>query len=294
MTRSQTKPTRIAIVVAVLAIAVFAGCAAKKSLWGDPETGLILQYRMQEDQTLQYEISNVATQTMEVGGNSIDVDMSEFNRFSVQSKGLEDSKHQLSIVLDSVYVGIGTPGGLLSPDMSSVAGKGFDMTLSVLGQEGELAGAEAIEYSLGGGGTRNVSASFQALFLNLPGKPLKVGDSWATQDTISESGSTGETTLTFDTTNTLAGYETVDGFECAKITEVFTGTLSGSGNEGGMDLTYDGVLEGTGTTYFAYKKGLLIRTTGTGTADATISGSGPQEITIPMKREYTMETRLVR
>ena len=294
MIRNQAELARFATIIAVLAIAILTGCAAKMNLWGDPTTGLILQYRMQENQTLQYEISNTATQTMEVAGQSIDIQMTDFSRFSLESKGLEGGNHQLSVILDSVYIGIETPSGDLSPDMGSVNGKGFDMTLSVLGEEGNLSGAESIEYGLGGGGTRNVAATFQAFFPNLAGKPLKIGDSWATQDTISEQGSNGETLLTFDGTNTLAGYETVNGHECAKITEVVTGSLTGQGNEGGMDLTYEGTIAGTSTWYFAYKEGLLIGATGTGSVDATITGSGPQEITIPMKRSYAMETRLVK
>jgi len=294
MISNQAKLTRFAPIVAVLAIAALTGCAAKKNLWGDPTTGLILQYRMQENQTLQYEIANTANQKMEVAGQSVDIQMTDFCRFSLQSKGLGGSNHRLSVLLDSVYVGIGTPGGDLSPDLSSVNGKGFDMTLSVLGKEGDLSEAASIEYSLGGGGTRNVATTFQALFPNLAGRPLKIGDSWATRDTISEKGSNGEIILTFDGINTLAGYETVDGFECARITERFTGSLKGQGVESGMNLTYDGVIEGTGTSYFAYREGLLIKTTGTGAADATIKGSGPQEITIPMKRSFQMETRLIK
>lgn len=294
MISNRDRLMRLAPVVAILAFTVLAGCAGKKNFWGDPTTGLILQYRMPGNQTLRYEINNTATQTMEVADQSIDIQMTEFSRILLQPKGLEEGDHSLSVTLDSIFIGIVTPGGELSPDMSSVNGRSFDMTLSVLGKEGDLSGAEAIEYDLGSGGKRNVAATFQALFPNLAGRPLKIGDSWATQDTISEKGSNGETILTFDGTSTLAGYETVDGFECAKITEVFTGSLSGQGVEGGMNLTYEGAIEGSGTSYFAYKEGFLVKTTGTGAADATIKGSGPQEISIPMKRSYAMETKLVR
>ena len=41
-----------AISVIIILTVIIAGCAASTNLWGDPESGLILSYRMEKDKPL--------------------------------------------------------------------------------------------------------------------------------------------------------------------------------------------------------------------------------------------------
>ncbi len=75
-------------ILAALFVLLFAGCAAEKSLWGDPENGLILQYRMPEDRALRYELSSGTAQHMEMMGQPMVINIQEFRIISVEGRGM--------------------------------------------------------------------------------------------------------------------------------------------------------------------------------------------------------------
>ena len=282
-------------VLVILAVAFLAGCAVKKTdLWGDPATGLILQYRMPSDQTLKYQSSGEMNQNIEVMGQSIDMEVSTKTDFSVASKGLKEDNHQLGITIDSMSISIMSPEGDFSPDLSSVIGKSFDMVLSPLGQELELSGADSIQYDLPSEGTRSVESDFQAIFPNLADGPVKIGGTWTSTDTITDKTESSDVKINLKSVHTLEGLETVDGMECVKITSEVTGTLEGSGEQQGMELAFAGEIKGSDTWYFAYKKGIFVKMTSTAVAEGSIELTGPQDMSIPMTREYSVEMKLTK
>jgi hypothetical protein len=295
MFRKQDLKKCLALIPIVIVIGLLAGCAAKTANpWGDPKTGLILQYRMTEDQILKYQTSAEQTQSMEVMGQSIDTQSSSESGFSIKSKGLQEGNLLLGVTIDSMSINISSPQGELSPDMSSVLGKSFDMTLSSLGKELDVSGAEAIEYDTGVGGKRSIVSNFQAAFPDLAGKPVKVGDTWTSTDIITEKTPELEIQISIESVNTLEGFETVDGMECVKVTADVTGTVMGQGEQMGLQLAIEGEVQGKATWYFAYKEGIFVMDTTSISTDATISTSGAQAMNIPMKQEVTMETKLVK
>ena len=150
-----------------LAICMLAGCTAKTApVYGDPQTGVILQYRIPEGQTLKYESWGETHQVSDVMGQTIETDIASTSAFTVKSKGQEENNHQLTITIDGMSLKIQSTQAELEPDMSTVIGKSFDMVLSSLGKEVELIGADAIEYDLGPEGTRNIASGFQDIFPN--------------------------------------------------------------------------------------------------------------------------------
>lgn len=88
--------------------------------------------------------------------------------------------------------------------------------------------------------------------------------------------------------------ETVNGLECVKITAAVTGTLEGEGEQMGMDLTFEGEIEGTDTWYFAYKEGIFVKMITDAFTEGTITTSGAQSMTIPMRQETKIETKLIK
>jgi hypothetical protein len=279
----------------VIAIGLLAGCAAKTANpWGDPKTGMILQYRMAEDQVLKYQTSGEQTQNMEIMGQAISTQSSSESGFSIKSKGIQEGNLLLGVTIDSMSMNISTPQGEMSPDMSTVMGKSFEMTLSPLGKELDVSGAESIRYDLGAAGTRSIGTNFQAAFPDLAGKPVKIGDTWTSTDTIIEKTGELEVRINFESVNTLEGFETVDGLECVKVTADITGTLQGKGEQMGMQLDIQGEVQGTGTWYFAYKEGFFVKDSVTFSSDSTITTSGAQALTIPVNQETRMETKLVK
>jgi len=118
-----------------LVICILAGCAAKTApVWGDPQTGIILQYKMPEGQVLKYESWGETHQVSDVMGQTIETDISSSTSFSAQSKGQKENNHRLTITIDGMSLKIQSTQGELEPDMSTVIGKSFDMVLSSLGK----------------------------------------------------------------------------------------------------------------------------------------------------------------
>ena len=289
----NTLQTQLSFVVICLIAVVTVGCAAKKELWGDPEKGLILAYRFPENQALKYEMSSENIQKMEVMGQPIEIKSDKTYVFSVESKELKEDNYKLGITIDSMKSHVVTPQGELSPDMSNVIGKSFDMALSPLGKEVDLSGSESIQWELAGE-KHSITPDFQTIFPDLADRPVKIGDSWESKDTISIKEASSEVRISLEGMNTLVGYETMNGVECARITTEFTGTVDGKGKQQGIDLVTEGEVKGTDTWYFGYKDGLLVKLISSGVAEAMITGSGPQNITIPMTQEIKVETTLAR
>ena len=295
MFRKQSLKMWLAFIPAAVIIGILAGCAAKTaSPWGDPETGLILQYRMTEDQVLKYQTSAEQTQDIEVMGQAVSTETTSSSAFTVKSKGLKENNHLLHITIDSMSIDISSPQGDISPDLNAVIGKSFEMVLSPLGKELDVSDAASIQYDLGVGGSRSVESSFQTVFPDLADRPVKIGDIWPGTDTITEKTSVGEVLLSFESVNTLEGFETVDGMECIKVTAKLTGTLDGKGEQMGVEMSFKGDIQGTETWYFAYKEGIFVKGIMTAHTRATITTSGIQAMTIPLEQETRMETKLVK
>ncbi len=292
----NTRKTQIGFVLipVILAICMLAGCAAKTSpVWGDPETGVILRYRMPEGQVMKYESWGETHQTSDVMGQTIEADISSSNAFTVTSNGQEENNHKLTIRMDDMSIKIQSTQGELEADMSTVIGKSFEMVLSPLGKELELIGADAIEYDMGPEGTRNIEAGFKDFFPNLADRPLKIGDTWPDESTITETTSSGEAKIHVSGEVTLEGFETIDGMECAKLTGKYTGTIEGKGEQQGFELSTKGDIEGTSVSYFAFKQGIFIKQTNEGTVEGTVDIPS-QGLQIPFTREMTSEINRVK
>lgn len=285
----------LAVVPVVLAIALLAGCAAKTAnLWGDPKTGLILQYQMPEDRVLKYQSSGGMTMDLEIMGQAMEIGADETLAFTVKSKGQKEDNYQLQVTIDSMSMKITTPQGDLVADTSPVEGESFDMTFSPVGEEKDLSGAESIQYEVEPGSIYNIASKFQAVFPDFAGRPVKIGDTWTTRMAITENTNKSESLIKLEVLNTLEGFETVDGMECVRIKAEFTGTIEGKSEpEPGVELVSEGDVKGTDIWYFAYKEGIFVKTVTNGTADVTATATA-QGITIPMKRVFQNELKLVK
>ena len=278
----------------VLGLLSLVACTTTSEPWGDTETGLVLTYRMGDGNPYSYSNSYTFDQVISVEGREISIQIAVTTGFSVIPRGLSAANQELGVKLDKVEVFITTPQGRMAPDTTPVIGKSFDMVLSPRGEEVELKGTEDLVYEVAPGKSRNVSAFFQNIFPDLPEGAIRVGDSWTSSDIVEDKSKDGEVIMTFNNNHTLDGYETIDGYECARIKNTFTGKLSGKAKEGPMDLDINGIIEGSETWYFAYREGVLVKSTATGTSKGTIKGTGPQEITIPDNRVFKFEMALLK
>ena len=77
--------------VTVLSLSIY-GCATKKSTWGDPQTGLILQYDIQKDQSLNYRRSAESIQSMEMMGQTMKTTTKTGLDYIIKGTGIDDQK----------------------------------------------------------------------------------------------------------------------------------------------------------------------------------------------------------
>jgi len=279
---------RFAWAAGIAAILVLAGCAAKTSarVAGAPAAselkpaGIVLEYKMPDGQVLRYEEKQEAREVGEVMGQAREAITVATSALSFRAKGRKGRDHLLGVTIDDMTLSITNAGGDLSPDLTSVRGKSFDMVLSPTGTEVDVSGAEAITYEMVNG-TRSVAAGFKLFFPDLPDRPIKVGDSWPSSAVVEDKAGATDIHIEFQSVNTLEGFEAVDGMECARISSKLAGTVSGTGSQGGADLVFGGTIKGADIWDFAIKEGLYVKSTSDSVTEMTISVTGPMTFTIP-------------
>ena len=160
-----------------------------------------------------------------------------------------------------------------------------------MGKELKFDGIDEIKYELTPGAVRGIVSDFKLIFPDLAGKPLKVGETWSTFNTllVSEDGSDLE--LLFEGTNKLEGYEDVEGYKCAKIITGVKGKLGRSGKQGPFEYTLEGDITGTDIWYFAFEKGMFVKVKSEAQTVGNIIGSNMK---IPMKMKIEIENGLIK
>jgi len=283
---------RLVMTACVAAVLLLAGAAIPGAgAPGQSAKSVVLEYKMPAGRILKYASKEDMTQVSETMGQKIETLVVSTSVCSFAPKGLKGKDHLLAVTIDDKAISITGMQGDLSPDLSSVKGKSFDMVLSPLGAEVDVSGAEAISY-VSTAGPRNVATDFKVFFPDLPGKPVKIGDSWPSGYAVDEKAGSVDMRLEFRLVNTLEGFETVDGMECARVVSKVTGSISGSGSQQGMDMLFGGAITGTDVWHFAPKEGVLVKSTSDVVTDMTITVSGAQAMTIPTKQTRKSEIKL--
>jgi len=281
-----------AIVLCAAASVIGSGAASKSDPASAAQEATVLEYKMAEGRVLRYQLTNSTKEVSDVMGQSIEAATKTKSDYSFRAKGRKEANYLFEVTVNDMETSISSTQGNLSPDMSPVKGKTFDMVLSPLGAEVDVSGAEAITFNVQGS-TRNIAAGFKMFFPDLPGRPVKVGDSWPSNHTIEDKSSTMTLTMAIEAVNTLEGFETVEGLECARISSKFTGSMSGSGRIQGAEMTLSGTVKGTDIIYFAPREGTYVQSTTDMVREATVSLSSAPGASIFSTQTSTMEVKLV-
>jgi hypothetical protein len=286
------KSTMIKTAMAAAVLLSALGLAASAAGPAPAQAGkaVVLEYKMPEGRTLTYKNTQESGQVMDVMGQTVDSSTTAGGTYTFKAKGLKDKNFLLGVTIDDMTTTVSGPQGDLSPDLTSVKGKSFDMVLSPLGSEIDVSGAEAITFT-SANGTSSVAAGFKLFFPDLPGKPVKAGDTWESAGGVDQKSESMNVRLDFKNLDTFDGLETVDGMECARIKSQVTATISGTGNQQGMDVAISGTGKGTNTWYFAIKDGIYVKSTSDMTMEMAISVSAAG-MTIPMTQTQKGELTL--
>lgn len=275
----------------LIVVAAGAASAAPSAPKAPSQASVNLEYKMPAGRALTYLAKQEEAQVMDVMGQAVDGQTTTTGTYSFKSKGSKDKNLLLAAMVDDMAMDIvSSMQGNSSPDMSAIKGKPFDMVLSPLGEEVDVTGAEALTFSVEGE-TRNLANGFKQFFPDLPGKPVKVGDSWPASSSIEEKMTSMTIRIETQYVHTLDGFETVDGMECAKISSQVTGTITGSGSQMGQDMAFTGNSKGKDTWHFAVKEGILVKVTSEATSEVSIDVPAAG-MTIPMTLTSKSEVKL--
>ena len=279
----------------VLIFSIIFGCAAKKAFWGDEKTGFIFNYQLPKDQVWKYQATTKQSSTQEVMGQNYETTTDVVSDYRIKGVALDKEKNNISqVAMDSISLVIKTMQGELKPDFGTIIGKEFGLTFSPKGKKVSFSDPESIKVDFGPmAGKREAESFFRDLFPRLPDNPIKIGDTWSVTEERTEPQGGLKINIKTETVNTLAGFETLDNVECLKITAKTTGTLDGKGKQMGMDVNFEGDLEGSSVWYFAYKKSAFIRASSESLMEGTAALTGPQNLTVSVNQESKSEVKLV-
>jgi len=269
-------------------------CAGKKPFWGDETSGFIMTYQLAKDQKLKYEANTTQKQTMEMMGQSMETVTTVVSKYSITGVKLDEKKNINSTVnMQEASIKVKSPMGEQTLDLSAIMNKDFGLIFSGCGKKVAFSNPENIEVNMGMAGKRSAESFFRNLLPRLASKPIKIGESWTVDeiDTVKEGGL--DILVDSKTTHTLAGLENIDNLECMKITAKATVVLEGAGQQMGADVNFEGDGEMNATWYFAYKKGVFVKSKNSMLMEGTATVTGPQNMTIPMTQETTIEVNLV-
>jgi hypothetical protein len=256
-----------------------------------PAATVVLEYKMPAGRALTYQSKSEDSQVMEIQGQSMDTQTTNTSTFTFKAKGAKDKNFLLGVTIDDIAATVvSSAQGDMSPNMGTVKGKSFDMVLSPLGSEVDVSGAEAITYDMATE-TRNLASGFKMFFPDLPGKPVKIGDTWPSTSVFEEKTGSMSIRIDFQNVNTLEGFEAVDGMECGRISSQVTGTVTGTGNQMGADLTFSGTSKGKDVWYFAVKEGIFVKAMSESTTGMSIDVAAAG-MTIPMTQTTKAEVKL--
>ena len=282
------------ILLVAMTIGLAAGCAGNQDPWGDPQSGLILTYRMPEAQTLEYAVAFDQTHALSVRGEERKFGNARTIGFSAASAGPSEGNLLMTITIDAMTLTLDTPRGKNTLDVKKIQGQSFELSLSPRGEVMDAGKSAEITYFLAGAGEQGIDNDFRDLFPGLPDGPVQVGDTWTYRGGTPGKSFNPETSIDMESVNTLEGFETIDGMECAKITSQFTGELVTEGESSPGTAVSGGSVTGSGVWFFAYKKGLLVKVTRTVRATTEISLGEPGSPPVPAVEETKIEVGLVK
>jgi hypothetical protein len=290
MNRHHARSRGLKTLALLLAVAGIAGAAADKAA---PQGSVTLAYKLAPDATLAYKQSGSQTQDMDMMGQTMSTVSTSSMDLTLKGKGPKDGNLLIGVTIDAMTLNVQSPQGDITPDLSGVLGKSFDLVLSPLGKELDVSGAAAFTVDMGQAGRRDLTSNFQGFFPDLPDHPVKVGDTWPSEDNIVQKSDAGDVHISLKNENTFDGFETIDGRECARVKAAIKGTLSGALNQGGVSVALDAKLEGTQTWHFAVKDGVFVKAEMKATMGGVISIES-MSMTIGFSGEQRSTTALVK
>ncbi len=290
------RKARLCVLCGLLVVAVvLLGCSSQKALWGNEKNGFVLTYRMMPGESVSYSSNGTEKTSLKIMGSDYGSTTNFVNSFTLAAKESGNENVNTTVTINELVLDSQSPQGNNSIDTSPVLGKNFELIFSPLGRELEYIGIEDLKIDMGpqSGGVQDVLNYYRSLLPDLPDRPMKIGESWVAEEEFSGPAGNLDVTVKSKNTHTLQGMENVDGLECLKISTAVHSDITGTGVQDGNDLDFIGTAEATGTWYFAYKKGMFVKSESTSEMEGNIDVSGSVEFSIPITQTTTSTVGMV-
>lgn len=226
-----------------------------------PQQATTLVYHYPSDMPVNYLKTQKITQTMDVNGEEMRVNIDFRLDFSVKSAGMQDKNIKLEFRVDSMYQSVDSPQGKVGGYVPDASGKVFDMVYTPSGKEIDNSGAKAVVVNIEGTGPSNLSQAFNGILPVLPAGQVSPGFSWDYSDTVKFDTETSSLNQIVRSKNTFLGFEDYMGVKCAKISSDLDGIWNMKNQAQGMDMTLKGDFTGTSLFWFAPDKGYFMKET---------------------------------
>lgn len=235
-----------------------------------------LSYKFIEGKDVKYRNTSKMIQTMDINGQSMEVNVNEVIGCSFKSKGSKDGNIILEVRIDTMSQSMDSPQGSAGGTVTEAAGKVFSMVLSPSGKEIDLTEAKQIVINTDGFGPTDASKPFIEFFPDLPTGSVNPGYTWTSIDSLDNRTAISGEKVTVNSENKFDGFEVVNGVNCAKISSLISGKRIQNVQTQGMDLVVNGTYTGTRVVYFLVTEGYFLKETTTtkltGMIDITSQG----------------------
>ncbi|MDX9726517.1 MAG: DUF6263 family protein [Bacteroidales bacterium] len=218
---------------------------------------LKLAYNYPAGTGVNYMVSTVMAQVMDIQGQTMQNDVYSAFGFSVKGAGNQDANLKLEIVVDTLGQTTMSPMGGSGGAVSDVKGKSCFVVVSPDGKMIDLTGAEEFKYIVDGTGESNLGQALADFFPRLPDKPVNAGDTWIVQDSVMSKSPSSSMKIVFKSEYRLESIENTDGVETAKVSITSEGKITQSMSAQGMDLYLSGPYTSTSEFTFAVKEGFF-------------------------------------
>ena len=258
-----------------------------------PQGSVNLQYNLPQGKTYLYKTDMDNSITQEMMGQEIKIlnNIHSITRVVIDSI-TENGNMNVLVSADSAIVHNVMQGKDTTMSLNSLIGKRSKIVVSKFGEIISKGMLDSLDSNAGMMGA-SILQGASNLYMKLPGKEIKEGDSWTSTkvDTVESMG--GKIIINSDYTFTLGNKEDKNGISCYKIPYASTIASKGKATMQGFEFFIEGNGKMTGNLYLSADNGALVSNESKNENEMTLATTGQQNMVIPITQSSTSTTELI-
>jgi len=260
---------RCAMLSVLLGTAVFSCAAPKQNLREMAVKGMDLIYHVKAGDSHTYRLRSHTVVNQEVMGQKRTYTTDTKQVFTLKVLKVQGKNIQYALKFDSLEVNSTAP---MQTDLEAYKKALLNADIRIFadrkGNASKVTGLEGLKkMSL----ASRTESQLKNLLLTFPDGPKKVGDFWTKTEKNSLPSGPLDIGVTTKIKTTFAGVAACDAGSCLKFDMQGDLSLAGSGNQGGVDLMYEGSGTIRAEVLFDYATGTILRMTSKQNIDGTVT-----------------------